>query len=172
MNPNKLFLKMCNASKYSRFKMAAEKSETLITRQVYKTAANFQRLFRGFGIHHSYTRYCAMNSLQVFMPLPAHFTPAFHISTGRHPIISIRTFHMPKPPQSTMPHHLSHEHPKDCTWPHFASYPSVTHHTSISPSYALLSSGSVDGKPKLLGSIVLLHLILTTAREMIFVWKT
>ena len=31
-----------------------------------------------------------------------------HISTGRHPIILILTFHMPKLPQSTPPHHLSH----------------------------------------------------------------
>ena len=31
-----------------------------------------------------------------------------HISTGWHPIISTLTFHMPKPPQSTTPHHLSH----------------------------------------------------------------
>ena len=30
-----------------------------------------------------------------------------HISTGRHPIISILTFHVPKPPQSNTPHHLS-----------------------------------------------------------------
>ena len=31
-----------------------------------------------------------------------------HISTGRHPVISTLTLHMPKPPQSTTPHHLSH----------------------------------------------------------------
>ena len=31
-----------------------------------------------------------------------------HIPTGRHPIISILTLHMPKPPQSTTPYHLSH----------------------------------------------------------------
>ena len=31
-----------------------------------------------------------------------------HISTGRHPIIFTLTLHMPKPPQSTTPHHLSH----------------------------------------------------------------
>ena len=29
-----------------------------------------------------------------------------HISTGRHPIISTLTLHMPKPPQSTTPHHF------------------------------------------------------------------
>ena len=31
-----------------------------------------------------------------------------HISTGRHPIISTVVPHMPKPPQSTMPHRLGH----------------------------------------------------------------
>ena len=31
-----------------------------------------------------------------------------HISTGRHPIISTLTFHMPKSPQSTPPRCLSH----------------------------------------------------------------
>ena len=36
-----------------------------------------------------------------------------HISTGRHPIIPILTFHMPKPPQSTPPHQRS-VHPEDC----------------------------------------------------------
>ena len=35
--------------------------------------------------------------------------PRHHnISTGRHPIIPTLMFHMPKPPQSTLPHHLSH----------------------------------------------------------------
>ena len=41
------------------------------------------------------------------------------------------------------------EHPKDCTSPHFASYPSETHHTSISPSCALLSPGYADSQPSL-----------------------
>ena len=41
------------------------------------------------------------------------------------------------------------EHPKDCTRPHFASYPSETHHTSISPSYALLSPGSANSQSSL-----------------------
>ena len=31
-----------------------------------------------------------------------------HVSTGRYPIISTLTFHMPKPPQSTIPHHFCH----------------------------------------------------------------
>ena len=35
-------------------------------------------------------------------------SPNHHISTGRHLIIPTLTFHMPKPPQSTLPHHLSH----------------------------------------------------------------
>ena len=44
------------------------------------------------------------------LPAPTRtFHPCHHhISTGRHPIISILTLHMPKPPQSTTPHHLSH----------------------------------------------------------------
>ena len=41
------------------------------------------------------------------------------------------------------------EHPKDRTRPHFTSYPSETPHTSISPSYALLSPGSTDSQPAL-----------------------
>ena len=41
------------------------------------------------------------------------------------------------------------EHPKDCTSLHFASYPSETHHTSISPSCALLSPGYADSQPSL-----------------------
>ena len=43
---------------------------------------------------------------------------------------------MPKPPQSTTPHHLSHalNPQKTVPNPHCASYPSATPHTSISPS--------------------------------------
>ena len=41
------------------------------------------------------------------------------------------------------------EHPKDCTSPHFTSYLSETHHTSISPSCALLSPGYADSQPSL-----------------------
>ena len=44
--------------------------------------------------------------LQVFLPPPAHLTPA--TTTFLQADISTLTFHMPKPPQSTMPHHLSH----------------------------------------------------------------
>ena len=39
------------------------------------------------------------------------------------------------------------EHSKDCTRPHFASYPSETLHTSTSPSYVLLSPGYADFQP-------------------------
>ena len=48
-------------------------------------------------------------SFQIFLPLPAHLTPATttFLQAG-HPIISTLTLHMPKPPQSTTPHHLSH----------------------------------------------------------------
>ena len=44
------------------------------------------------------------------LPAPTHITRPchHHISTGRHPIISTLTFNMPKPPQYTTPHHLSH----------------------------------------------------------------
>ena len=52
------------------------------------------------------------HSHQVFLPLPAPLTCHHHISTGRHPIISILTFQTPKPPQSTIPPPRS-EHPKD-----------------------------------------------------------
>ena len=47
-----------------------------------------------------------------FLSLPAPTRTSHpchhHISTGRYPIISTLTLHMPKPPQSTTPHHLSH----------------------------------------------------------------
>ena len=44
------------------------------------------------------------------LPIPACTSHPchHHISTDRHPIISTLTFQMPKPPQSTMPHHLNH----------------------------------------------------------------
>ena len=45
--------------------------------------------------------------------------------------------------QLTTPQSCS-EHTKDCTRPHFSSYASETHHTSISPSYARLSPGYAD----------------------------
>ena len=48
------------------------------------------------------------HSLQVF-PAPTRSSHPchHHIPTGRHPISTL-TLHMPKPPQSTMPYHLSH----------------------------------------------------------------
>ena len=45
------------------------------------------------------------HSYQAFLLLPAHLTPPpphFYRSTHNYPL----TFHMPKPPQSTLPHHL------------------------------------------------------------------
>jgi hypothetical protein len=57
---------------------------------------------------------------------------------------------MPKPPQSTTPHHLSHTlNPQKTTSPHFVSYFSEKHHTSISPSCALLFSGCAYPQPSL-----------------------
>ena len=90
------------------------------------------------------------HSLQVFLPLPLHFTPAMqlHISTGWHPIIHILTFQMHKPPQSATPHHICQPHieyPKDCKNP--LCFPSF--HTSISPSYAPPSADNADFQPAL-----------------------
>ena len=42
------------------------------------------------------------------LPAPTSHPSHHHIFIGRHPIISTLTLHMPKPPQSTTPHHLSH----------------------------------------------------------------
>ena len=65
------------------------------------------------------------------LPAPTHLLLPYHlhISTGRHPIISTLTLHMPKPP-TTKPHHLSHALNTQKTvqdFTHFASYPSETH---------------------------------------------
>ena len=56
--------------------------------------------------------------LHIFSPsLPASTCTSHpchhHIPTGQHPIISTLTLHMPKPPQSTMPHRL----PQPCFEP-------------------------------------------------------
>ena len=74
-----------------------------------------------------------ISSIHTFIPsLPPYTCTSHpchhHISTGRHPIIRTLTFHMPKPPQSTPPHHLIERsvHQKDCTNPHCVSYPSAT----------------------------------------------
>ena len=53
-----------------------------------------------------------------------------HISTGRHPIISILTFHKPKPPQSTTPHHLSHALNSKKTVQDLTSLPILQRHTT------------------------------------------
>ena len=75
------------------------------------------------------------HSLQVFLPLPTHLTPPpphFYRPTSNHlhsyiPHAQTTLIYHASPPQ------LRSEHPKDCTRPHFSSYPSETHHTSISP---------------------------------------
>ena len=51
------------------------------------------------------------HSLQVLLPLPLLFSPTtstFLQANTQSSFISILTFQMPKPSQSTMPHHLSH----------------------------------------------------------------
>ena len=48
------------------------------------------------------------HSYQVFLPLPAHLTPATTTFLQADIQSSPLTFHMPKPPQSTPPHHLIH----------------------------------------------------------------
>ena len=72
-----------------------------------------------------------------------------HIPTGRHPIISTLMLHMPKPPQSTSPHHAPRllSQPQKTTNPHWASYPSATLRTSISPSSILSSPDFADSLP-------------------------
>ena len=55
------------------------------------------------------------------------------------------------------------EHLKDCTRPHFASYPSETHHTSISPSCTLLSPGYADSQPSLPISVPYVNTLWTQA---------
>ena len=51
--------------------------------------------------------YIIPHSFSPSLPAPTR-TSHHHISTGRHPTISTLTLHMPKPPQSTALHHLSH----------------------------------------------------------------
>ena len=96
---------------------------------------------------HSDCKPCAIisfftHSQQVFLSLLAIIIIIFiiiillshpchhHISTGRHPIISTLTFHISKPPQSTMPHHLSHAlNPKKLykSTLHFLSFSDTPH---------------------------------------------
>ena len=89
--------------------------------------------------------------LQVFLPLLLFFSsppPHFYKRTPNHPHSYVShaqtiSIYPASPPQPRS------EHPKGCTRPHFTSYPSETLHTSISPSYALLSPGSADSQPSL-----------------------
>ena len=78
--------------------------------------------------------YIILHTIPIFHILYSHLSPCHHHiskAPNQWPIISTLTFHMPKPPQSTMPHHLSHAlNPKNCSRPHFVSYPSEKHHTS------------------------------------------
>ena len=74
--------------------------------------------------------------LHTFIPSlpPANHTSHpchHHISIGRHPIILTLRFHMPKPPQSTLPHHLI----DDKSTLHFLSFSNTPHiHLTIIPS--------------------------------------
>ena len=82
------------------------------------------------------------------IPPPISHPCHLHISTGRHPVIHTLMLQMSKPPQSATPHHIHHTvHPKDCTNPHCAFYPSATLRTSISPSSALSSPEYTDFQP-------------------------
>ena len=76
--------------------------------------------------------------LHTFIPSLPPSTRTSHschhpISTGQHPIIPTLTFHMPKPPQSTLPHHLINAlYTQKTTNPHCVSYPSATLRTIFS----------------------------------------
>ena len=102
--------------------------------------------------------------------LPAHTSHSchHHISTDRHPIIHTFTLQMSKPPQSAVAHHIRHtlNIPKT-TNPHCTFCPSMALHTSISPSYALLSPDYAD-VPE-----IKLHIDLTcsNARGQLFIMK-
>ena len=94
------------------------------------------------------------HSLHVFLPLPTPLTPA--TTTFLQPTPNHLRSYVPHA-QTTSIYHASpllprSEHPKDSTRPHSACYPSETHHTSISPSCALLSPGYADSQPSLLMS--------------------
>ena len=94
------------------------------------------------------------HSLHVFLPLPTHFTPAtttfLQADTQSSPFLrSTCPNHLKSSIYHTSPPQPCSERPKDCTRPHFTSYPSETHHTSTSPSYALLSPGYADFQPPL-----------------------
>ena len=79
----------------------------------------------------------SMSSVIFYTFSPCLSAPAYtshpchhHISTGRHPIISTHTFHMLKPPKSTMPHHLSHAVNTQKTVQDLSSLPILQRHTT------------------------------------------
>ena len=86
------------------------------------------------------------HSYQVFLPLPAHLTPAtttfLQADTQSSPLLcSTCPNHLNLP---ASPPHQRSVHPKDCTIPHCVSYPSATLRTSISPSSVLSSPDFAD----------------------------
>ena len=86
------------------------------------------------------------------LPTSAHTShPSHHhISTGRYPIISVLTFHMPKSPQSTMPHHFCHALNTQKTVQVLTSLPILQRHaTHPSHHHALCSPGYADSQPSL-----------------------
>ena len=82
------------------------------------------------------------------IPTPTSHPCHLHLSSGRHPIIHTPTLQMPKPPQSTTPHHICHTRYTQTTVqiPTALSIPSTTLHTSISPSFAPSSPGYADSQ--------------------------
>ena len=101
---------------------------------------------------HSYQVYTCIHQVYTHSSLYPHISPLppphFYRPTPNH----LRSY-VPHA-QTTSIYHTPpllprSEYPKDCTSLHFASYPSGTHHTSISPSCALLSPGYVDSQPSL-----------------------
>ena len=90
------------------------------------------------------------HSLQVFLPLPAHLTPAtttfLQADTQSSPILrSTCPIHLNLPRLTTS---ATLSTPKDCTNPHCASYPSATPRTSISPSSVPSSPDFADLQPR------------------------
>ena len=66
------------------------------------------------------------------LPTPAHTSHPchHHISKSRHPIISVLTFHMPKPLLSTTPHHFCHALNTQKTVQVLTSLPILQRHTT------------------------------------------
>ena len=77
------------------------------------------------------------HSLQVFLPLPAHLTPAtttfLQADTQSSPLFNAPHAHTTSIYHASPPQPCSVP-PKDCTNPHCASYPAAAPRTSISPS--------------------------------------